>query len=64
MSELLQTVLQHSFVAEAHRIDPHVFCRASLAERGFWFSVTDDGWYGWFTAQYPRTLNDEQIYRR
>lgn len=56
MSELLETVQHHRWLAETHRIDPYVFCHVNFGTGDFWFSVFDDGWYGWFIAQYPRAF--------
>lgn len=61
MSDLLDAVQFSMFVAEAHRFDPHVFCRTLFADQPFWFKVTDDGWYGWFVAQYPRAFDGERL---
>jgi hypothetical protein len=60
MSDLLDAV-QCSSVAESHRIDPHLFCRTLLAATPFWFRVTDDGWYGWFVAQYPQVFDGKRL---
>lgn len=57
MSDLLRIVTQSTRIAEAHPIDPFLFCRARLTPRDFWFRVDDDGWYGWFVAQYPRAFD-------
>jgi hypothetical protein len=62
MSELLEWVSNWSGLEESHRIDPHVLCNGSWGEEGFWFIVTDDGWYGSFIAQYQRVLAPEQLH--
>jgi hypothetical protein len=57
MTDLLRTVAQSTRIAEAHPLDPFLFCRAGLTSSDFWFRVDDDGWYGWFVAQYPRAFD-------
>jgi hypothetical protein len=61
MSELLEWVTSWSLLTESHRIDPHVLCKGSWRDEEFWFTVTDDGWYGWFIAQYQGELSREQL---
>ncbi len=61
MSELLNWVAGWPRLNEAHRIDPHVLCKGSHGEETFWFSVSDDGWYGWFITQYQGVLSAKQL---
>lgn len=61
MSELLEWVASSSRLKEAHRIDPHVLCKGSYGEEELCFIVSDDGWYGWFIAQYQGDLSREQL---
>jgi hypothetical protein len=61
MSELLDWVASWSRLEETQRIDPHVLCKGSCGDQRFWFIVTDDGWYGWFVAQYHGVLSPNQL---
>ncbi|MBA3776153.1 MAG: hypothetical protein H0X11_06890 [Betaproteobacteria bacterium] len=61
MSEVLEWVANWSGLEEAHRIDPHVLCKGSHEKEEFWFLVSDDGWYGWFVAQYQSVLERKQL---
>lgn len=62
MSELLDWVASWSRLTETQRIDPHVLCKGSWGDEAFWFIVTDDGWHGWFIAQYNGALVPEQLH--
>lgn len=58
MSDFLEAVRTCSRVSDAVRIDPVVFCRRRTATADIWFTARDDGWYGWFVAQYQHRLED------
>ena len=43
------------------RSDPHVFCRSMYRGKEIYYRVTDDDWYLWFIAQYPKALPKESL---
>jgi len=60
-SVLIGLKARRSRLDEAYRVDPHVLCKGPWGDEAFWFIVTDDGWHGWFIAQYQGALSRERL---
>ena len=58
MSEFLDAVCGSPRIFDLVHIDEGVFCQCRGDGYDVGFTVREDGWYGWFVAEYPRRLLD------
>ncbi len=61
MSEFLDRVFHSPRLARVMRCGGSVLCMRNTEIGELWFTVRDDGWYGWFEAEHARPVEGAAI---
>lgn len=61
MTEFLSYVIRSPRLVRAVRCGSSILCMRHTRIGEMWFTVRDDGWYGWFEVEHERRIDGDDI---